>query len=158
MGKRFFKHGELPLVLLALLTERPMSAYDLMAELARLFGPLYRPSPGSVYPAVDALQAEGLIEPRLEGVRTTYEVTSVGRAALDQRRQSLGEFELRTGARVAGRGSADALLGRFTAEVLALAPYVDAGELEEVLGHAAASLRERAETSSERMATSPPRR
>ncbi|EUA73856.1 hypothetical protein I540_0264 [Mycobacteroides abscessus subsp. bolletii 1513] len=36
---RFFRHGELPLVLLALLAQRPMHGYELMSELSRLFGP-----------------------------------------------------------------------------------------------------------------------
>ena len=143
MGRRFFRHGELPLVLLALLVERPMSAYDLMTELSRLFGPFYRPSPGSIYPAVEALQAEGLIRPVPRGVRTTYQPTEVGRAALEKRRQTLAELELRTGARVATGGSTDALLARFSAEVQALAPHVDPTELEEVLDDAAATLRRR---------------
>lgn len=154
MGRRFFRHGELPLVLLALLAERPLGAYDLMAELGRLFGPFYRPSPGSIYPAVDALQAEGLIRPALRGPRTTYQLTAPGRAALEKRRQTLAEFELRTGVRIADRGSTDALLARFSAEVQALAPHVDPAELEEVLERAAAALRQRTEASSKREATS----
>jgi DNA-binding PadR family transcriptional regulator len=31
-----------------------------MSELARLFGPAYRPSPGGVYPAVKSLVVQGL--------------------------------------------------------------------------------------------------
>ena len=145
MGRRFFRHGELPLVLLALLMERPLSAYDLMAELSRLFGPFYRPSPGSIYPAVEALQAEGLIRPVPHGASTTYRPTAVGRAALQKRRQTLAEFELRTGVRIASRGSTDALLSRFSAEVQALAPHVDPADIEEVLDRAATALRERAD-------------
>lgn len=140
---RFFKHGELPLVLLALVAEKPMSAYNLMAELARLFGPVYRPSPGSIYPAVEALEAEGLVRSTALGTRTTYEVTPLGLDALAQRQDALGAFELRTGARVTARGSTDALLARFNAEVQRLAPFVDPAELEELLERASASIRER---------------
>lgn len=146
MARRFFKHGELPLVLLALLAEKTMSAYDLMAELARLFAPLYRPSPGSIYPAVEALEAEGLVRARSLGARTTYEVTPLGVEALARRRDALGEFELRTGVRVTARGSVDAALARFTAEIQRVAPYLEPSELEELLDRATASIRERLET------------
>ena len=37
MSRRFFRHGELPLVLLALLAERPKHGYEIMADLTRLF-------------------------------------------------------------------------------------------------------------------------
>lgn len=143
MGRRFFKHGELPLVLLALVAEKPMSAYDLMVELGRLFGPFYRPSPGSVYPAVEALEAEGLLRASALGTRTTYEVTSTGRDALERRRDALGGFELRTGARVTARGSTEALLARFSAEVQSLAPFLEPAEVEDSLEQAAAAIRER---------------
>lgn len=143
MGRRFFKHGELPLVLLALLAEKTMSAYDLMTELGRLFGPSYRPSPGSIYPAVEALEAEGLLRATALGARTTYEVTAPGLDALAARRDALGEFELRTGARVAGRASTDAVLARFNAEVQRLASLLEPPELEELLERATTTIRER---------------
>ena len=57
----FFRYGELPLVLLALLQQRPMNGYEMLSELGRLFSPGYAPSPGSVYPAISALRRSGLI-------------------------------------------------------------------------------------------------
>src|SRR5256885_13496640 len=99
MPQRFFRHGELPLVLLALLADRPMHGYDVMSELARLFGPHYRPSPGTVYPAVDALEAEGLLEAEHHNGRTIYRTTDAGMEALTERAEALAALELRTGAR-----------------------------------------------------------
>ena len=61
--KQFFMPGELPLVLLALIAGRPQGGYELMGELERRYGPAYRPSPGSVYPALSALRAEQLVAP-----------------------------------------------------------------------------------------------
>ena len=141
MGKRFFKHGEMPLVLLALLAERPMNAYELMAELGRLLAPAYRPSPGSVYPAVDALEAEGLIRSLEETERTTYEPTPDGTEALEKRRPALAEFELRTGVRVTKRQSVEAALARFSAEVQGIAGNVDPDELDRLLNEAAMRIR-----------------
>src|SRR3954453_7266415 len=55
---QFFMPGELPLVILALLNVRPQGGYELLRELEQRYGPAYRPSPGSIYPALAALRAE----------------------------------------------------------------------------------------------------
>lgn len=141
MGRRFFRRGELPLVLLALLSERPMQAYDLMSELGRLFGPVYKPSPGSIYPAVEALEAEGLVRATDDGARTIYALTPLGVDALDKRRHALGEFELRTGVRITQRPSVEAALARFTAHVQSFAAHLDPDALEELLDETAALIR-----------------
>lgn len=133
MGRRFFNHGELPLVLLALLAERPMHGYDLMAELGRLFAPYYRPSPGSVYPAVEALEAEGLIDPQVDDGPRVYRLTPSGEQALEARRDALARLELRTGVRVGQRGTVDAALDLFAARVRGLAGRLKPDALERVL-------------------------
>src|SRR3954454_15452705 len=115
MPRRFFRHGELPLVLLALLSERPMHGYEIMADLSRLFGPAYRPSPGSVYPAVDALEAEGLIAGRTAAGRTTFATTAAGDRALAERAENLATLELRTGVHVRRSESLEPELARFAA-------------------------------------------
>jgi DNA-binding PadR family transcriptional regulator len=121
------------LVLLALLAERPTNGYELMSELGRLFAPHYRPSPGSVYPAVDALEAEGLITPREEEGPRVYQLTSLGKDALQKRRDGLAAIELRTGMRLGQRDSVDAVLERFASRVRSLAGRLDADGLERVL-------------------------
>lgn len=136
MTRRFFKHGELPLTLLALVGEHSMHAYELMTELGRRFSPVYAPSPGSIYPAVDALEAEGLIEAIHDGPRTRYRITSVGRAALHKRAEALAALELRTGVRLGERDPVDAALDRFAAHVRELASRVDPAEIESAVGEA----------------------
>ena len=138
---RFFRHGELPLVLLALLDERELNAYELMSSLGDLLGSAYSPSPGSIYPAVDALEAEGLISARSDGSRTTYSATASGRAALERRRDALAAFELRTGTRVSQRATVDGALARFTTEVRNVATSLDASEVEELLDEAITNIR-----------------
>jgi DNA-binding PadR family transcriptional regulator len=140
MPRRFFRHGELPLVLLALLTDRPMHGYDVMAQLTRLFGPRYRPSPGSVYPAVEALEAEGLIEGDERAGRTTYRTTPAGAAALSERAEALASLELRTGTRVRRSGSLEPTLARFSARLAPLSGRVDADTVAAVLDRAAAEI------------------
>ncbi|HEV2791719.1 MAG TPA: PadR family transcriptional regulator [Solirubrobacterales bacterium] len=140
MSLRFFRHGELPLVLLALLAERPMHGYELMASLKRLFGPRYRPSPGSVYPALEALEAEGLLEGESGGGRTIYRASAAGTEALAERADSLAELELRTGVEVRPAQSLEATLSRFKARLAPLAGRIDVEAVTAVLDRAATEI------------------
>lgn len=140
MPRRFFRHGELPLVLLALLAERPRHGYEVMAELARLFGPRYRPSPGSVYPAIEALHAEGLIDGQAHEGKTTYRATAAGNEALGARRDALAALELRTGTRFGDADSIEPLLDRFRARLAPLSGRVDPRAMAAVLQRAAADI------------------
>lgn len=138
--RRFFRHGELPLVVLALLADRPMHGYELMSELSRLFGPRYRPSPGSVYPALEALEAERLLEGETEAGRNTYRATEAGVEELEKRIDDLAALELRTGVRVRPAESLEPVLARFKARLGPLSGRVDAEEIESVLDRAAAEI------------------
>ena len=140
MPRRFFRHGELPLVLLALLAERPRHGYEIMAELKRLFGPRYRPSPGSVYPAIEALGAEGLIDGQTHDGKTTYRVTATGEQAIEARRDALAALEVRTGARFGDADSIEPLLDRFRARLAPLSGRVDPQAIAAVLQRAAADI------------------
>ena len=140
MSRRFFRHGELPLVLLALLADRSMHGYDVMSQLDRLFGPRYRASPGSVYPAVEALEAEGLVEGEERAGRTTFRTTPAGAAALAERAEDLAALELRTGTRVRRSGSLEPTLARFNARLAPLSGRVDPDAVAAVLDRAAAEI------------------
>lgn len=140
MARRFFRHGELPLVLLALFSDRPMHGYEVMMELRRLFGPRYRPSPGTVYPAVEALEAAGLIAGQEEDSRTTYRTTAAGDEALAKRADTLATLELRTGARVRRSESLEPIMERFKARLVPLSGRVDADAVAAVLERAAAEI------------------
>lgn len=140
MSRRFFKHGELPLVLLALVAEHPRHGYEIMSELTRLFGPRYRASPGSIYPAIEALQTEGLITGEVAGDRTIYSITPTGDAALTDRAEQLAAIELRLEVRLAEGGSLDALLTSFKARLSPLSGHVDPTDAEAILERAASEI------------------
>jgi DNA-binding PadR family transcriptional regulator len=135
-NRRFFRYGELPLVVLFLLEAGPQRGFDVMAELDRFFGPEYRASAGSVYPALSALEAERLIR-RTRGDGQRYELTASGRAALEARRPGLSAIENRTGVRLGQRDDLESALLRFTARISPLAGRVDVAEVEQVLDDAA---------------------
>lgn len=135
-GRRFFRYGELPLVLLALVGERSLGAYELMAELERVFSPHYRPSPGSVYPALRALLDEGLVAVEEGAPASTYRLTSTGWASLRGRRGDLAAIESRTGRHLGVDDHLDGVLARVATRVRALAGRVPPELVEEEL-HAA---------------------
>lgn len=140
MSRRFFKHGELPLVLLSLVAGSPRHGYEIMHELTRLFGPRYRASPGSIYPAIEALEAEGLISGRADGEKTVYSITASGRDALEQRADMLAATELRLGVRLGDGDSLEAQLTHFKARLAPLSGRIDPVAVAEVLERAATQI------------------
>jgi DNA-binding PadR family transcriptional regulator len=65
---------------LALLVERPMHGYEMIQELESRTGGIWRPSPGSIYPTLQLLEDEGLIEAEATGGRKRFSLTEAGRA------------------------------------------------------------------------------
>ena len=137
MRKQFFMPGELPLVLLDLLSDRPQGGYELLGELERRFGPGYRPSPGSVYPALSALRAEQLIAQESGGGKASYRVTAQGRHVLTEQRAVFARIEARTSAALKSDASLQLVLDRFVARICKLSGRVDRAAVERILDTAA---------------------
>jgi DNA-binding PadR family transcriptional regulator len=82
-GQRRGGRGSRPNVrpaILALLLERPMHGYEMIQELESRTGGIWRPSPGSIYPTLQLLEDEGLIQAESGGGRKAYTLTDAGRA------------------------------------------------------------------------------
>jgi len=88
-----FSHGRLRLYLLKLLEESPRHGYDVIRLLEDRFMGLYTPSPGTIYPRLQRLEAEGLVTQSQEGGRKVYQLTDAGREELASRREELAELE-----------------------------------------------------------------
>ena len=88
-----FSHGRLRLYLLKLLEESPRHGYDVIRLLEDRFMGLYAPSPGTIYPRLQRLEAEGLVTQSQEGGRKVYQLTDAGREELASRREELAELE-----------------------------------------------------------------
>lgn len=74
------RRGDVRAAALALLAGQPMNRYQIIGEIGERSGGIWRPSPGSVYPALQQPQDEGLIqaEPGETGHRG-YVLTGSGR-------------------------------------------------------------------------------
>ena len=88
-----FSHGRLRLYVLKLLEESPRHGYDVIRLLEDRFMGLYAPSPGTIYPRLQRLEAEGLVTQSQEGGRKVYQLTDAGREELASRREELAELE-----------------------------------------------------------------
>jgi DNA-binding PadR family transcriptional regulator len=109
-----------------------MHGYDLMNALAERMGRKYKPSPGSIYPAITALESEGLIDTSDEGERRVYSATAAGREALDRRADQLARIESEMDVRF-GDDSVEVVLARFAERVRSEHADVDAARLEKAL-------------------------
>lgn len=81
---RFFESGEFRLAILSLLSESPKHGYQLMKEISERSNGVYRASAGSVYPTLQQLEDEGLIEAVAENGRRVYTLTPAGRQELEK--------------------------------------------------------------------------
>jgi len=84
------RRGDVRAAMLLLLEEEPRNGYQLMEEIESRSGGAWRPSPGSVYPALAQLEDEGLIRSD-EGVgRRSFALTDEGRSYVADNREALG--------------------------------------------------------------------
>jgi len=73
------RRGDVRSGILALLAEEPRNGYQIIQELAERSGGIWRPSPGSVYPALQQLEDEGLVRAEEQDGRRQYHLTDAGR-------------------------------------------------------------------------------
>lgn len=85
--------GDVKLGILALLSEVSCHGYEIMQELSARSNGMWQPSPGSVYPTLQALEdQELLISDMVEGKRV-YSITENGRSFLESNRRQLPPWE-----------------------------------------------------------------
>src|SRR5688500_6322904 len=84
------RRGDVRAALLVLLAEEPRNGYQLMQEIEERSGGVWRPSPGSVYPALQQLEDEGLVRVEQREGGKAYALTDEGRAHVEERRDQLG--------------------------------------------------------------------
>ncbi len=76
--------------ILVLLGEGPMHGYQIMQELETRSSGMWKPSPGSVYPTLQALEDEGLVKAEESDGRRVFRLTATGQAHVDEHRAEIG--------------------------------------------------------------------
>jgi DNA-binding PadR family transcriptional regulator len=79
------RRGDIRTAALLLLAEEPRNGYQIMQEVEERSGGVWRPSPGSVYPALQQLEDEGLIRSEDSEGRKLLAITDEGRKLLAER-------------------------------------------------------------------------
>ena len=96
-SSRPFDNGELRLVILALISEKPRHGYEIIKDIEDRFAGAYSPSPGVVYPTLTMLEELGNATVQESQGKKLYSITEQGRNDL-----------------AANRATADAALARMT--------------------------------------------
>jgi DNA-binding PadR family transcriptional regulator len=81
------RRGDVRTAALLLIAEEPRNGYAIMQELEERSGGAWRPSAGSIYPALQLLEDEGLIRSEEVDGRKLYDLTDAGRRLVEQRPQ-----------------------------------------------------------------------
>jgi DNA-binding PadR family transcriptional regulator len=79
------RRGDIRTAALLLLAEEPRNGYQIMQEVQERSEDLWRPSPGSVYPALQQLEDEGLIRSQEQDGRKLFVLTDAGREVVEAR-------------------------------------------------------------------------
>jgi DNA-binding PadR family transcriptional regulator len=83
--------GDLRLIILALLSEKPGHGYEIIKAIEEHSSGVYSPSPGMVYPALTYLDELGYTASETEGTKKLYRITEAGTAYLNENRASVEE-------------------------------------------------------------------
>ena len=84
-GWRKARRGDIRTAALLLIAEEPRNGYEVMQLVEERSEGVWRPSPGSVYPALAQLEDEGLIRSEEADARKVFAITDAGRKLLDER-------------------------------------------------------------------------
>ena len=74
------RRGDVRTAVLRLLAEQPMHGYQIIQELSARTDGVWSPSPGSVYPTLQMLADEGLIEATETAGKKVFSLTETGKA------------------------------------------------------------------------------
>jgi len=150
---RFFAHGDLRLVVLHLIAERPRHGYEVIKAIEERVAGAYSPSPGVIYPTLTLLEELGYVTVSTgDGAKKLHEITAEGRAYLDANRAAVEALLARMdeAGRAYGGGPAPQVVRAMENLKLALRLRLSRGPLSEAQINAVAAALDAAATSVER--------
>ena len=105
-GGRVLDHGDLRLLVLQLLQEKPRHGYEIIKAIEERLGGAYSPSPGVVYPTLTLLEELGhAAVAASEGAKKLYAATPDGSAWLAASQPAVAAMEERIASARATQGS-----------------------------------------------------
>lgn len=88
---RMLASGDLQLIVLSLLKEKPRHGYEVIKALEEHSSGVYTPSPGVIYPAFTYLEEMDYASSQAEGNKKLYSITPAGEKYLEENRQLVDE-------------------------------------------------------------------
>jgi len=112
-AERMFDQGDLRLVLLQLISEKPSHGYELIKAIEERLNGAYSPSPGVVYPTLTFLEEAGFatVSPEAGG-KKLYAITPEGQAELDRNKPEVERLFARMDAMRARSAGSSPRIGR----------------------------------------------
>jgi DNA-binding PadR family transcriptional regulator len=89
---RMIASGDLQLIILALLSEKPRHGYEIIKAIEEHSSGIYTPSPGVVYPALTYLEEMGYASVEQEGNKRLYRITEAGTEHLKKNHENVDEM------------------------------------------------------------------
>jgi DNA-binding PadR family transcriptional regulator len=83
------RRGDVRAAILDVLAVEPMNGYQIIQQIAERSGGAWKPSPGSVYPTVQQLEDEGLVEGRDVEGRRLLRLTDAGRTYVEENAEEM---------------------------------------------------------------------
>lgn len=123
------RRGDVRMAILALLGEEARNGYQLMQALEQRSHGMWRPSPGSVYPALQLLEDEGLVRVDTTGGGRVFHLTPAGTKALAEREDDGAPWDDLAGDRSDGRAE---LMGAIRQLMAAAAQIAQTGTPEQL--------------------------
>ena len=149
---RFFAHGDLRLVILHLIADKPRHGYEIIKAIEAQVGGAYSPSPGVIYPTLTLLEELGHVTVSTgEGAKKLHTITPEGAAFLAANRTAVDVLIARISeaGRTHGSGSAPQIMRAMENLKLALRMRMARGPLSEGQINAVAAALDAAATSVE---------
>ena len=130
---RFFAHGDLRLVILHLIAEKPRYGYEIIKAIEEQVAGAYTPSPGVVYPTLTLLEELGYVTVSTsEGGKKQHAITAEGTSFLQANKATVEALRARMSeaSRVHGGGPAPQIMRAMENLKLALRLRLGRGPLD----------------------------
>ncbi len=95
---RLLEHGDLKMLILHLIQEKPRHGYEMIKAIEDLAGGAYAPSPGVVYPTLTLLEELGQVTSTADGARKSFSITEAGSQALAEQQTEVNTILARIAA------------------------------------------------------------
>jgi len=153
-ASRMFDQGDLRLILLKLISEKPSHGYELIKAIEDKLDGAYSPSPGVVYPTLTFLEEAGFatVSPEAGG-KKLYAITPEGEAELAAHKPAVDQLFARMSETRARSAGASPQIGRAMENLFTALRYkLGSGSLSEAEVKAVAAILDRAAVSIESVA------